>query len=215
MAVFFRFQDSGLDDWKKSKNYVQIGFRPGFAIQAREMTQMQTIFQNQLNALAQKMGMVSGSLLSPVANVVMTRGTGQNFSLSINPSDFWIQPTLRDFGYVVSSNDVLQLNSFSVDPNSGDFIIYLITEETQVNPNGQEFPPQGGFAGVKVDESLNDNAQGFTNSNAPGGSRYAINIIGIGTRIEGEGTPPPNTVDFIRFTNGNPYYAADGLPVTY
>ena len=47
MSVFYRFQDSGLDDWDISKNYMQLGFRPGFAIQARELTQMQTILQAQ------------------------------------------------------------------------------------------------------------------------------------------------------------------------
>jgi hypothetical protein len=54
MAVFFEFQDSGLDDYSRDKNFVQMGFRPGFAIQARELTQMQTLLQAQFYALAKR-----------------------------------------------------------------------------------------------------------------------------------------------------------------
>mgnify|MGYP001180441327 CR=1 FL=1 len=48
MAVFFEFQDSGLDDYRRDKNFLQMGFRPGFAIQARELTQIQSTLQNQI-----------------------------------------------------------------------------------------------------------------------------------------------------------------------
>ena len=48
MSIFYRFQDAGLDDWDAANNYMQMGFRPGFAIQARELTQMQTILQAQI-----------------------------------------------------------------------------------------------------------------------------------------------------------------------
>ena len=51
MSVFYRYQDSGLDDWNKENNYLQMGFRPGFAIQARELTQMQTMMQSQISAM--------------------------------------------------------------------------------------------------------------------------------------------------------------------
>ena len=37
------------DDFDKSKNYVKTLFRPGFAIQARELTQLQSALQNQIS----------------------------------------------------------------------------------------------------------------------------------------------------------------------
>ena len=54
MAVFFELQDSGLDDYNRSKNFVQMGFRPGFAIQARELTQLQTIIQEEIASLVKE-----------------------------------------------------------------------------------------------------------------------------------------------------------------
>jgi hypothetical protein len=40
------------DDFDESKNFHRILFRPGLAVQARELTQMQTIFQNQIDRFA-------------------------------------------------------------------------------------------------------------------------------------------------------------------
>lgn len=41
------------DDFDESKNYHRILFRPGLAVQARELTQMQTILQNQIDRFAE------------------------------------------------------------------------------------------------------------------------------------------------------------------
>ncbi|HIA11811.1 MAG TPA: DUF4815 domain-containing protein, partial [Flavobacteriales bacterium] len=41
-----------LDDFLEDKNYFKLLFHPGRAVQARELTQLQTILQNQM----QKMG---------------------------------------------------------------------------------------------------------------------------------------------------------------
>ena len=36
------------DDFNESKNFHRVLFRPGFAVQARELTQLQSILQNQI-----------------------------------------------------------------------------------------------------------------------------------------------------------------------
>ena len=41
------------DDFDETKNYHRILFRPGFAVQARELTQLQTSLQNQIDKLGQ------------------------------------------------------------------------------------------------------------------------------------------------------------------
>ena len=41
------------DDWDETKNYNQILFRPGFAVQTRELNQLQTAIQSQLDYLGQ------------------------------------------------------------------------------------------------------------------------------------------------------------------
>ena len=41
--------DPYYDDFDESKNFYRVLFRPGLAVQARELTQMQTILQNQID----------------------------------------------------------------------------------------------------------------------------------------------------------------------
>jgi hypothetical protein len=44
--------DPYYDDFDAVKNYHRILFKPGFAVQARELTQSQTILQNQITSFA-------------------------------------------------------------------------------------------------------------------------------------------------------------------
>ena len=37
------------DDFDEEKKFLRILFRPGYAVQARELTQLQTILQNQVS----------------------------------------------------------------------------------------------------------------------------------------------------------------------
>ena len=41
--------DPYYDDFNESKNFHRILYRPGLAVQGRELTQMQTILQNQID----------------------------------------------------------------------------------------------------------------------------------------------------------------------
>ena len=41
------------DDFDESKNFHRILYRPGLAVQARELTQMQSIMQNQIDRFAE------------------------------------------------------------------------------------------------------------------------------------------------------------------
>ena len=45
--------DPYYDDFDESKNFHRILFRPGMAVQARELTQMQSILQNQIDRMAE------------------------------------------------------------------------------------------------------------------------------------------------------------------
>jgi hypothetical protein len=39
------------DDFDAQKNFLQILFKPGVAVQARELTQLQTLLQNQISKI--------------------------------------------------------------------------------------------------------------------------------------------------------------------
>jgi len=45
--------DPYYDDFDESKNYHRILYRPGLAVQGRELTQMQTILQNQIDRIGE------------------------------------------------------------------------------------------------------------------------------------------------------------------
>jgi len=45
--------DPYYDDFKEDKNFYRLLFRPGLAVQARELTQMQTLLQNQIDRFAE------------------------------------------------------------------------------------------------------------------------------------------------------------------
>ena len=45
--------DPYFDDFKEDKNFYRLLFRPGLAVQARELTQMQTLLQNQIDRFAE------------------------------------------------------------------------------------------------------------------------------------------------------------------
>jgi len=47
MTTFFNY-DPYFDDFDEDKNYMRVLFRPGYSVQARELTQLQTVLQNQI-----------------------------------------------------------------------------------------------------------------------------------------------------------------------
>lgn len=51
------------DDFTESKNFHRVLFRPGFAVQARELTQLQTILQNQIERFADEI-LVDGTIVT-------------------------------------------------------------------------------------------------------------------------------------------------------
>jgi hypothetical protein len=205
-VTFFQQYDSGLDDFERNKNYVQMGFRPGFAIQARELTQMQTVMQYQLSMLA-KATIGNGGVLDN--NLIVTRTSGAagaagNFNISLDVGHIFIIPTDKEIGYVVYNDSVKTIDGVAVGGQNQPRV-YVLYEEIQVNPNGDPAAPTDGYARVEVDETLNDNAGGFTNSSAPGASRYKININSIGVYYPDAGDVSPlNAIDIVRFVNNEP-----------
>lgn len=58
-------QSPYFDDFNENKNFHRVLFRPGYAVQARELTQMQTILQNQVERFASDV-FVDGSVVEGV-----------------------------------------------------------------------------------------------------------------------------------------------------
>jgi hypothetical protein len=58
-------QSPYFDDFNENKNFHRVLFRPGYAVQARELTQLQTILQNQVERFANEI-LVDGTVVSGV-----------------------------------------------------------------------------------------------------------------------------------------------------
>ena len=81
------------DDFDKDKNFVRTLFRPGFAIQARELTQLQSILQNQVERHGNHM-FKEGSIVIPgqlsYSNAFPTLQLATAFAdEEIDPSQFY------------------------------------------------------------------------------------------------------------------------------
>jgi hypothetical protein len=82
------------DDFDETKNYHRLLFNPGYAVQARELTQIQSILQNQIDRFAEHIfkegSVVSGMGLNLNSSVpyIRLRDFAADGTTTVNPSDF-------------------------------------------------------------------------------------------------------------------------------
>src|SRR6056300_1164845 len=252
------------DDFTESKKFHRILFRPAFAVQAREITQSQTILQNQIEKLGdhffEKGAMVipgeigydlnyyavkltsidstntlsdctdgtvltgsTSGITATVVNRVATDGTDPDtifvkYSKSggTNKNEFsfangeTITGTNSDStavsaivdttatgsaaqvqagtyyinGFLVSvANQTIILDKYT---NTPSYRVGLLVTESFITPNN--------------DNSLNDNAQGVSNTNAPGAHRFKIDLTLTKKTISS--TEDANFVELLRLSNG-------------
>jgi hypothetical protein len=120
--------DPYYDDFDAAKNFHRILFKPGFAVQARELTQSQTILQDQIskfgNGIYRDGSKVSGANITYDSNVV----TGKLLSTSVDD----IESYIGLFVVGATSGFVSKV----IDVNIENF--YIITKPVNVS-NGQSF----------------------------------------------------------------------------
>lgn len=91
MALNFNV-DPYYDDFDPSKNFHRILFKPGSAVQARELTQSQSILQNQISSFADHIFSqntpVSGGKVTTNLNCYYIKLQPQYQNVDINPADF-------------------------------------------------------------------------------------------------------------------------------
>ena len=193
--------EPSLDTWVPSTNFLQVGFRPGYSLQARELIELQSIIQNQISTFAQELGYAHGSIVKlcetdPRLQSMSVDDTGlYTAQFSMKPGYMFVKGPDRT-GYFVRYNHsypngspIPQTATWSGDVDSSDnitkfaFLGVRYTEET-ISP--------------EQDMDLYDNAAGFPNFNAPGAVRYHINIT-PNIEVEEVTLPiswnPPNEVD--------------------
>jgi hypothetical protein len=107
------------DDYNETKNYHRVLFRPSVAVQARELTQLQTIFQNQIerfgNWAFRNGDIVSGCNISDIPSLAYVRVTdfASNGSANVSPLD------VRDYTNAVATSVTSGLKAKIVYANVG------------------------------------------------------------------------------------------------
>ena len=223
------------DDFNESKKFHRILFRPSFAVQARELTQSQTILQNQVEKVSDHLfkqgamvipGQVSidtaytsikltsksvsdlstynGTTLTGDTSGVIAKVVGISVTDGTDPDTLFIKydktgtnnsSTVFTNGETVTSNatgnptivvatthigsaagiesGVYYINGFHVNVDSSTLVLdkYTDTPSYRIGLNVTE-----SFVTPNDDGSLNDNAQGTSNVNAPGAHRFKITL---------------------------------------
>jgi len=251
------------DDYDPEKKFHRILFRPSYAVQARELTQSQSILQNQIERLSDHLfdkgamiipgdisfdlnysavkltsksyssisdyigkkltGLTSG-VVATCVNAIATTGTdpdtlyvkytqaGTNNSSTtftsgetINATAIGGGPTLATaivnstaIGSSANINaGVYYINGFQVSVTQQTIILdkYTNTPSYRVGLQIVE-----SFVTPNDDASLNDNAQGSSNVNAPGAHRFKIDLIL--SKLSLTSTNDQNFVELLRLNNG-------------
>jgi hypothetical protein len=248
------------DDFSEDKNFHRILFRPGYAVQARELTQLQTILQNQIERFGSHIfaegSLVLGGQISTDFSTNMITLNSQYANTDINLVDFSGQvinevtgdkkarakviavdsseataPVLAIkylSGAEFANNDTIQVNntttnaSISLVTNSikgstvqvreGIFFIsgYFVKAPTQTIILEKNSATPSYRVGLELqdevitedgDASLLDPAQESFNYQAPGATRYQINLV-LSKRALNNDSDTSKFIELLRVQNG-------------
>jgi len=249
------------DDYVESKKFHRILFRPAFAVQARELTQSQTILQNQIERVsdhlfdkgamiipgeigydleyyAVKLSAKSNSTISNYIGVTLTGATSGVVATCVNavatdgtdPDTLYVKYTKTGTNNTASTftdgetlnctisgsaatatvdttatgsaaeiqAGVYYINGFHVQVSNQVLILdkYTNTPSYRVGLSVVE-----SFVTSNDDATLNDNAAGSSNANAPGAHRFKIDLTLAKKTIAS--TEDANFIELLRLSNGN------------
>lgn len=97
------------DDFDPNKNFHRILFKPGYAVQARELTQSQTILQDQISKFADHVFQKN----TPVSGGKLTYNTSANY-IKVNPT------------YLGSSIDITLFENILIQNTTGDVVAKVL-----------------------------------------------------------------------------------------
>lgn len=149
------------DDFDESKNFHRILFRPGLAVQARELTQMQSILQNQIDRFAEHIFKEGSSV----------RGLESNYDTRFN----YIK--IRDNSFVNDTVDVFSFSSATIKGSTSGVIATVVN----VNDGSEANTPN--FKTLFVKYLAANNVTGFKTFanneiiNSVGGPSLSCNTI--------------------------------------
>ena len=168
------------DDFDSEKNFYKVLFNPGRPIQARELTSLQSILQNQLQSFGSNI-FKEGSMVIP-GNIAYD---GQFYSVKLNSTNFGVDVSLyinnfigkKVVGQVSGTTATIQYVAFPDDTNVVDLTIYVKYLDSDNNFEFNQF--QDGESLIAEENVTYGNTT--INSGTPFASLIALNATSIGS----------------------------------
>lgn len=168
------------DDFDAEKNFYKVLFNPGRPIQARELTTLQSILQNQIESFGSHM-FKEGSMVIP-GNIAYD---GQFYSVKLNPTNFGIDISLyidkfigkKITGQISGTTAIIQYVALPDNINVNDLTIYVKYLDSD---NNFIFNPFEDGESLVAEENI---TYGNTTINAgtPFASLISLNATSIGS----------------------------------
>jgi hypothetical protein len=187
------------DDFNVEKNFYKVLFKPGFPVQARELTTLQSILQNQIESFGSHI-FKEGSMVIPGSITY----DNTYFSIKINPDHLGIDVSLYVNQLVgktligQNSNNIAVVKNFSVPPQDG---VEDITLYVNYLSSGDDFEIKQFEDGEIL---VTDDNITYGNTTIPSGNTVATLVSENATAI-GSAVGLDNGVYFIRGTFVNAY----------
>lgn len=175
-GIFFGDATYG-DDFSPEENYLSVGFRPGYALQSRELLEIQNNILYQLSATNRSL-FKHGEPRIDIEEESLSNEANKPSPITVN--------AVGD--HVKFERNIQLFTNFSLPsgtpgfPN-GFWITFPIDNTNGVWEEEVELPAADSFWGIEItreiveDNTLNDPAAGqFGNSNAPGATRFQYKI---------------------------------------
>jgi len=174
------------DDFDADKNFHKVLFKPGFPVQARELTTLQSILQNQVESFGSQI-FKDGSIVSP-GNISYD---SQFYAVKINSSNFGVDVSsyINNFigktvtGQVSGTNAKIQLVA-PIGGNVEDLTIYVKYSNSNNSLSFSQF--QDGEALIASENVTYGNTT--INAGTPFATLIGLNATSIGSAVSiGEG----------------------------
>jgi hypothetical protein len=168
------------DDFDSQKNFYKVLFKPGYPVQARELTTLQSILQDQVKSFGSHI-FKEGSMVIP-GNIAYD---GNFNSVKLNPTNFGVDISLyidnfigkKIIGQLSGTTAIIQYVSYPDDANVEDLTIYVKYLDSD---NNFEFNPfQDGEALIAGDNVTYGNTT--INAGTPFASLISSNATSIGS----------------------------------
>jgi len=180
------------DDFDSEKNFYKVLFKPGFPVQARELTTLQSILQNQIKTFGSHM-FKEGSMVIP-GNIAYD---GNFNSVKLNSSNFGVDISLyinkfigkKISGQISGTSATIQFVSLPNNSNVTDLTIYVKYLDSD---NNFQFNPFQDGEELIAEENI---TYGNTTINA--GTPFA-SLISLGATSVGSSASIGDGVYFVR-----------------